>query len=90
MVEADVPPLAETRELPHGAPSIVRILIETPVIRLPPGFKWDNTELPAGGNWVILIGVGVGITCLVLTHLGARAFLSWYRERRAPEFPLAT
>jgi hypothetical protein len=46
--------------------------------------------LPAGGNWVILIGVGVGIACLVLTHLGARAFLAWYRERRAPEFPLAT
>ena len=52
------------------------------------GFKWDTAELPAGGNWVILIGVGVGLTFLVATHLGARAFLAWYRERRTPEFPL--
>ena len=54
------------------------------------GFKWDNAELPAGGNWVIAIGVGIGVALLVLTHLGARAFLSWYRERRTPECPLAT
>jgi uncharacterized membrane protein len=54
------------------------------------GFKWDTTELPAGGNWVILIGVVAGLALLLLTHLGARAFLSWYRERRMPEFPLAT
>lgn len=50
------------------------------------GFQWDTTELPAGGNWVIAIGIGVGIVTLLLTHWGARAFLAWYRERRAPEF----
>ena len=54
------------------------------------GFKWNTSEVPAGGNWVIVIGVGVGLAFLVLTHMGARAFLAWYRERRSPEFPLAT
>ena len=54
------------------------------------GFKWQTTEMPAGGNWVILVGVGVGITLLVVTHLGARAFLAWYRERRTPEFTALT
>ena len=54
------------------------------------GFQWDTTELPAGGNWVIAIGVGVGIVLLILTHWGARAFLAWYRERRAPEFTVLT
>ena len=54
------------------------------------GFKWQTTEMPAGGNWVILIGVGVGITLLVVTHLGARAFLAWYRERHTPEFTVLT
>ena len=54
------------------------------------GFKWETTEMPAGGNWVILIGVGVGVTLLVFTHLGARAFLAWYRERHTPEFTALT
>jgi hypothetical protein len=54
------------------------------------GFQWDTTELPAGGNWVIAVGVGVGITLLLLTHWGARAFLAWYRERRTPEFTALT
>jgi uncharacterized membrane protein len=47
------------------------------------GFKWNTTELPAGGNWVIGLGIGVGVLVLALTHWGARAFLAWYRERRA-------
>jgi hypothetical protein len=54
------------------------------------GFKWQTTEMPAGGNWVILIGFAVGITLLVFTHLGARAFLAWYRERHTPEFSVLT
>jgi uncharacterized membrane protein len=52
------------------------------------GFQWNTTELPAGGDWVIAIGLGVGMTLLALTHWGARAFLRWYRARRTPEFPL--
>ena len=54
------------------------------------GFQWDTTELPAGGNWVIAIGAGVGLAILILTHWGARAFLAWYRERRTPEFTALT
>ena len=38
------------------------------------GFKWDTTELPAGGNWVILIGVGAGAAFLALTHWGREPF----------------
>ena len=45
-----------------------------------------QSRLPAGGNWVIAIGVGTGIAILILTHWGARAFLAWYRERRTPGF----
>ena len=52
------------------------------------GFQWSTTETPAGGNWVIVIGLGVGLTLLALTHWGARAFLRWYRARRTPEFPV--
>jgi hypothetical protein len=54
------------------------------------GFQWDTTELPAGGNWVIAIGAGVGLAILILTHWGARAFLAWYRARRTPEFTALT
>lgn len=54
------------------------------------GFRWNTTEAPAGGNWVILIGLVGGLIFLGVTHLGARAFLSWYRARRRPEFPLLT
>jgi hypothetical protein len=39
-------------------------------------------SLPAGGNWVILIGLVCGLGILVLTHRGARKFLAWIRERR--------
>jgi len=38
---------------------------------------------PAGGNWVILIGLICGLGLLVLTHRGARKFLAWIRERRS-------
>ena len=34
-----------------------------------------QSRLPAGGNWVIAIGVGVGLAILILTHWGARASL---------------
>ena len=54
------------------------------------GFQWETTELPAGGNWVLAIGIGVGIVILLLTHWGARAFLAWYRERHTPEFTALT
>jgi hypothetical protein len=52
------------------------------------GFKWNTTETPAGGDWVIPIGLGVGLALLALTHWGARAFLRWYRARHTPEFPV--
>jgi hypothetical protein len=38
---------------------------------------------PAGGNWVILIGLVFGLAFLVLTHRGARKFLAWARARRS-------
>jgi uncharacterized membrane protein len=40
-------------------------------------------SLPAGGSWVILIGLVCGLALLVLTHRGARKFLAWIRERRS-------
>ena len=46
------------------------------------GIKFSPTVAPAGGNWVILIGLVCGLGFLVLTHRGARRFLSWWRERR--------
>ena len=46
------------------------------------GIKFSPTVAPAGGNWVILIGLVFGLGFLVLTHRGARRFLSWWRERR--------
>ena len=52
------------------------------------GFQWSTTEAPAGGNWVIVVGVASGLVLLALTHWGARAFLRWYRARRTPEFPV--
>jgi uncharacterized membrane protein len=48
------------------------------------GFQWNTSETPAGGNWVILIGFGLGLIILAFTHFGARAFLAWYRQRRRP------
>jgi hypothetical protein len=54
------------------------------------GFRWDTADTPAGGNWVIAIGLSAGLVLLALTHWGARSFLAWYRERRvASNIPLA-
>jgi uncharacterized membrane protein len=39
--------------------------------------------VPAGGNWVILIGLVFGLGLLVLTHRGAKKFLAWGRARRS-------
>jgi hypothetical protein len=47
------------------------------------GVKFPATVPPAGGNWVILIGLVFGLGFLVLTHRGARRFLAWWRERRS-------
>lgn len=46
------------------------------------GIKLSPEVAPAGGNWVILIGLVVGLGVLVLTHRGAREFLAWYWSRR--------
>jgi uncharacterized membrane protein len=48
------------------------------------GVKFPATAPPAGGNWVILIGLVLGLGFLVLTHRGAKRFLAWWRERRSP------
>lgn len=48
------------------------------------GIKLAPDGPPAGGNWVILIGLVFGLLFLVLTHLAARAFLAWRRRRRSP------
>jgi uncharacterized membrane protein len=47
------------------------------------GIKFSTTEIPAGGNWVILIGLVCGLGFLVLTHRGARRFLAWWRDRQS-------
>jgi len=47
------------------------------------GMKFPATGHPAGGNWVILIGLFFGLGALVVTHRGARRFLGWWRGRRA-------
>jgi uncharacterized membrane protein len=47
------------------------------------GIKFSATTPPAGGNWVILIGLVLGLGFLVLTHRGAKRFLAWWRERRS-------
>jgi len=53
------------------------------------GMKFPAEGVPAGGNWVILIGLVCGLGLLVLSHRGARRFLAWFRERRgsAPSRP---
>jgi uncharacterized membrane protein len=45
------------------------------------GVKFPAEGVPAGGNWVILIGLVFGLGFLVLSHRGARRFLGWWRER---------
>jgi uncharacterized membrane protein len=47
------------------------------------GIKFSTTEIPSGGNWVILIGIVFGLGFLVLTHRGARKFLAWWRDRQS-------
>ena len=44
------------------------------------GVKFPADGVPAGGNWVILIGLVFGLGFLVLSHRGARRFLGWWRE----------
>ena len=38
-----------------------------------------------GGYEIVPIALAVGLAVLVVTHRGARRFLSWWRERRGPE-----
>lgn len=45
------------------------------------GIQFPAEGVPAGGNWVILIGLVFGLGFLVLSHRGARRFLGWWRER---------
>ena len=47
------------------------------------GIKFATDQMPAGGYWVILIGLFFGLGLLVLSHRGARRFLAWWRERTA-------
>lgn len=47
------------------------------------GIQFPAEGTPAGGNWVILIGLVCGLGALVLTHRGARRYLRWWRVRRA-------
>jgi uncharacterized membrane protein len=47
------------------------------------GIKLSPEVAPAGGNWVILIGLVLGLGLLVLTHRGARKFLAWCWSRRS-------
>lgn len=47
------------------------------------GILFPAKGVPAGGNWVILIGLVCGLGVLVLTHRGARRYLGWWRARRA-------
>jgi hypothetical protein len=46
------------------------------------GIKFPAEGVPAGGNWVILIGLVCGLGVLVLSQRGARRFLGWWREGR--------
>jgi uncharacterized membrane protein len=54
------------------------------------GIKLSPNVAPAGGNWVILIGLVSGLGLLVLTHRGARRFLAWRRDRRSTGLPFVT
>ena len=54
------------------------------------GIQTSPAEAPAGGNWVILIGIGGGLLLIGFAHLGARAFLAWLRAKRSSSpFPYA-
>ena len=53
------------------------------------GIKFPTDgAVPAGGNWVILIGLVFGLGFLVLTHRGAKKFLAWVRARRSSTMAL--
>jgi uncharacterized membrane protein len=43
-------------------------------------------EYPAGGYWVVLIGVLMAVFFFTMTHRGARKFLAWIRARRRGMF----
>ena len=45
--------------------------------------RFPADGVPAGGNWVILIGLVFGLGFLLLTHRGAKKFLAWVRARRS-------
>ncbi len=47
------------------------------------GIKFATDQTPAGGYWVILIGLFFGLGLLVLSQRGARRFLAWWRKRSA-------
>jgi uncharacterized membrane protein len=47
------------------------------------GIKFATDQMPAGGYWVILIGLFFGLGLLVLSQRGARRFLAWWRKRSA-------
>ncbi len=46
------------------------------------GIKFATDQQPAGGYWVILIGLFFGLGLLVLSQRGARRFLASWRGRR--------
>jgi hypothetical protein len=48
------------------------------------GAKFPADSHPAGGAWVILIGLVFGLAALVITQRGARRFLGWWKARRMP------
>ena len=48
-----------------------------------PRDRFATDEMPAGGYWVIPIGLFLGLGLLVLLQRGARRFLAWWRERSA-------
>jgi hypothetical protein len=39
-------------------------------------------QLPAGGYWVVLIGLAIAAVFAALTTRGARLFVIWYGARR--------
>lgn len=51
------------------------------------GMKFPAEGHPAGGNWVILIGLVLGLAFLVMSHRGARRFLGWWKGRHKRPSP---
>jgi len=48
------------------------------------GAKFPAPGEPSGGYWVMLVGLALGLAALVFTHRGAKRFLAWVRQRKAP------